>query len=100
MLNVYFRQGSPEQNCPEWVIVDLQGNLETRQAVPLSGKFIGDLHFTQKVLFKATCCKVSVESSNFPQEMGNVLGYVCLNLSGKNFALCVIFLLFTFIIFI
>ncbi|XP_064599476.1 chromosome transmission fidelity protein 8 homolog [Liolophura sinensis] len=41
-------QGSPEQSCPEWVIVDLQGNLETRQAVPLSGKFIGDLHFTQK----------------------------------------------------
>ncbi|XP_011451691.2 chromosome transmission fidelity protein 8 homolog [Crassostrea angulata] len=38
---------SPNQ-CPEWAIVDLQGSLETRQPVPLGGKFVGDLHFTKQ----------------------------------------------------
>ena len=33
----------------EWAMVELQGSLETRHPVPLSGKFIGDLHFTHKV---------------------------------------------------
>ncbi|GFN75171.1 chromosome transmission fidelity protein 8-like protein [Plakobranchus ocellatus] len=32
----------------EWGIVELQGDLETRHPVPLSGKFIGDIHFTHK----------------------------------------------------
>jgi len=34
----------------EWAMVELQGTLETRHPVPVSGKFIGDLHFTHKVL--------------------------------------------------
>ncbi|KAK3086253.1 hypothetical protein FSP39_015793 [Pinctada imbricata] len=29
-------------------MIELQGSLETRQPVPLSGKFVGDLHFTQQ----------------------------------------------------
>ncbi|KAL8612427.1 hypothetical protein ACOMHN_008412 [Nucella lapillus] len=32
--------------CGEWAMVELQGDLETRHPVPLSGKLIGDLHFT------------------------------------------------------
>ena len=47
MLN--FRPGDSE-NCPEWVMIELQGDLETKsQAASLSGKFIGDLHYTKKV---------------------------------------------------
>jgi len=34
--------------CKEWAIIEFQGDLETRHPVPLSGKFIGDLHFTDK----------------------------------------------------
>ena len=42
---------SLEENADkkEWAIIELQGDLETRHPVPLSGKFIGDLHFTHKV---------------------------------------------------
>lgn len=29
-------------------MIELQGTLETRHPVPLSGRFIGDLHFTHK----------------------------------------------------
>ncbi|XP_063439375.1 chromosome transmission fidelity protein 8 homolog isoform X1 [Mytilus trossulus] len=36
------------KDVEEWGMLDLQGDLETRHPVPLSGKFIGDLHFTQK----------------------------------------------------
>ncbi|KAL4235401.1 Chromosome transmission fidelity protein 8 [Mactra antiquata] len=32
----------------EWAMIELQGSLETRNPVPLGGKFIGDLHFTHK----------------------------------------------------
>lgn len=32
----------------EWSMIELQGTLETRHPVPLSGRFIGDLHFTHK----------------------------------------------------
>ena len=46
-----FRPGDSE-NCPEWVMIELQGDLETKsQAASLSGKFIGDLHYTKKVEF-------------------------------------------------
>ncbi|CAL1532764.1 unnamed protein product [Lymnaea stagnalis] len=37
-----------ERSCKEWAIIELQGDLETRHPVPLSSKFIGDLHFTHK----------------------------------------------------
>ena len=37
-------------SCPEWVMIELQGDLETKsQAASLSGKFIGDLWYTKKV---------------------------------------------------
>ena len=32
----------------EWGMVELQGELETRDQVPLDGMHIGDLHFTSK----------------------------------------------------
>lgn len=32
----------------EWGMVELQGELETRDEVPLDGMHIGDLHFTNK----------------------------------------------------
>ena len=35
--------------CEEWAMIELQGELETRHPVPLSGKLIGDLHFTHAV---------------------------------------------------
>jgi hypothetical protein len=38
-----------EGGCPEWAMLELQGELETRHPVPLSGKLIGDLHFTHAV---------------------------------------------------
>merc|ERR1712141_943410 len=35
--------------CPEWSMVEPQGDLETKsKAISLSGKFIGDMHFTPK----------------------------------------------------
>ena len=43
-------------NVPEMVIIELQGDLETKsQSASLSGKFAGDLHFTKsvKVFFSA-----------------------------------------------
>ena len=43
-----FSPGESE-NCPEWVMIELQGDLETKsQAASLSGKFIGDLYFTRR----------------------------------------------------
>ncbi|KAI0210422.1 Chromosome transmission fidelity protein 8-like [Lamellibrachia satsuma] len=35
--------------CPEWAIIELQGDLEIRSEVSsLSGRFVGDLHFTKQ----------------------------------------------------
>ncbi|ESO82659.1 hypothetical protein LOTGIDRAFT_155672 [Lottia gigantea] len=48
MVQLYVQIPGDTTNCPEWAIIDLQGDLETRHPVPLSGKFIGDLHFTKK----------------------------------------------------
>ena len=40
----------PDGNCPEWTMIELQGDLETKsETTSLSGKFIGDLFFTHKV---------------------------------------------------
>ncbi|XP_041376372.1 chromosome transmission fidelity protein 8 homolog [Gigantopelta aegis] len=47
MVQVFIKMPS-DGSCPEWAILDVQGDLETRHNVPLSGKFIGDLHFTHK----------------------------------------------------
>lgn len=39
-----------EGAIPEMVIIELQGDLETKsQSASLSGKFVGDLHFTKSV---------------------------------------------------
>ena len=45
-----FRAGR-DGEVAEWTLVELQGLLETRNPVPLTGQFIGDLHFTHKVYF-------------------------------------------------
>ncbi|RUS80366.1 hypothetical protein EGW08_011863 [Elysia chlorotica] len=46
--NVCLLRPGDNADQKEWAIVELQGDLETRHPVPLSGKFIGDLHFTHK----------------------------------------------------
>ena len=67
-----FRPGDSE-NCPEWVMIELQGDLETKsQAASLSGKFIGDLHYTKKVVF-ITALKLSLQRLYF---------YRCLSVQG------------------
>ena len=38
---------SPEVD--NWMIIELQGTLETKEDVSLEGKAIGDLHFDAKV---------------------------------------------------
>lgn len=45
-----YSRKQPFAKVEEWVIVELQGDLETKtQNIGLGGKFIGDLHFTHKV---------------------------------------------------
>jgi len=58
----YFYQVMPicrsenEGSVPEMVIVELQGDLETKsQSASLSGKFVGDLHFTKSVKVVLQC---------------------------------------------
>lgn len=63
-INFFPRPDSPKQ-CPEWAIVDLQGSLETRQPVPLGGKFVGDLHFTKQV--QTNCETRNVTVANYCQ---------------------------------
>ena len=50
-VSYYFVCCRPKEkkDIEEWGMLELQGDLETRHPVPLGGKFIGDLHFTQKV---------------------------------------------------
>ncbi|XP_005101776.1 chromosome transmission fidelity protein 8 homolog [Aplysia californica] len=48
MVQILVKLPGDETECKEWAIVELQGDLETRHPVPLSGKFIGDLHFAHK----------------------------------------------------
>ena len=48
---VYYFSPGTDGKCSEWTIVELQGDLETKsQATSLSGKFIGDLFFSHKVV--------------------------------------------------
>ena len=37
-----------EDAVPEWFIVEMQGDLESRNKANLEGKFIGDLHYTKE----------------------------------------------------
>lgn len=50
MVQLFMQIESNEAGgCPEWSMVELQGDLETKsKAISLSGKFIGDMHFTPK----------------------------------------------------
>uniref|UniRef100_A0A0B6XZ03 Chromosome transmission fidelity protein 8 homolog n=1 Tax=Arion vulgaris TaxID=1028688 RepID=A0A0B6XZ03_9EUPU len=48
MVQIAIKIPGKTGDCQEWTIVEFQGDLETRHPVPLSGKFIGDLHFTDK----------------------------------------------------
>lgn len=63
-INFFPRPDNPNQ-CPEWAIVDLQGSLETRQPVPLGGKFEGDLHFSKQV--QTNCETRNVTVANYCQ---------------------------------
>ena len=37
-----------EGETPEWFIIEMQGDLESRNQEHLEGKFIGDLHYTKE----------------------------------------------------
>jgi len=51
-----FCRSENEGNVPEMVIIELQGDLETKsQSASLSGKFVGDLHFTKSVKVLLQC---------------------------------------------
>lgn len=42
---VFFRENAKE-DIPEWAIIELQGDLESREELSLYNQFVGDLHFT------------------------------------------------------
>jgi len=47
---MHFCRTQNEGAVPEMVIIELQGDLETKsQSASLNGKFVGDLHFTKSV---------------------------------------------------
>nr|XP_027229339.1 chromosome transmission fidelity protein 8 homolog [Penaeus vannamei] len=37
-----------KEGTPEWIILELQGDLESRTNEEMASKFIGDLHFTKE----------------------------------------------------
>ena len=49
-----------------WTIVELQGELETREEVSLEGRAIGDLHFDNKV---RSTWRYVIESPNICEEI-------------------------------
>jgi hypothetical protein len=55
---IIYSPGAQNGETKEWAMIELQGTLETRHPVPLSGRFIGDLHFTHKVLLHRLCHRI------------------------------------------
>ncbi|KAL7633846.1 UNVERIFIED_CONTAM: hypothetical protein RMT77_015802 [Armadillidium vulgare] len=47
-MQVHIQIRVPGSDSTEWVLVELQGDLESRTQEPMKGKFIGDLSFTKK----------------------------------------------------
>ncbi|XP_066290059.1 chromosome transmission fidelity protein 8 homolog [Branchiostoma lanceolatum] len=47
MVQFAIRMPQTEGGCPEWTMVELQGELETRDSSGLPGNRLGDLHFTK-----------------------------------------------------
>ena len=45
-MQILMRKGEGE--TPEWFIIEMQGDLESRNHEHLEGKFIGDLHYTKE----------------------------------------------------
>lgn len=45
MTTLFSHRQSPEGGLPEWVIIELQGDLETRGEEVLDNQFIGDLNY-------------------------------------------------------
>ena len=45
-MQILMRKGEGE--TPEWFIIEMQGDLESRNHEQLEGKFIGDLHYTKE----------------------------------------------------
>ncbi|XP_042885085.1 chromosome transmission fidelity protein 8 homolog [Penaeus japonicus] len=46
-MQIPFRIAGKE-GVPEWIILELQGDLESRTQEEMASKFIGDLHFTKE----------------------------------------------------
>lgn len=42
-----FNSEKPGETIAEWAIIELQGDLQTREDSPWSGQFVGDLHYTK-----------------------------------------------------
>ncbi|CAH1779969.1 unnamed protein product, partial [Owenia fusiformis] len=47
MVQLYVKIPGDPENCPEWAILELQGDLQSRNETGLSGKYIGGLHFSK-----------------------------------------------------
>ena len=45
-MQLLMRKGEGE--VPEWFVIEMQGDLESRNKEHLEGKFIGDLHYTKE----------------------------------------------------
>ena len=45
-MQILMRKGEGE--TPEWFVIEMQGDLESRNKEHLEGKFIGDLHYNKE----------------------------------------------------
>ncbi|XP_022096105.1 chromosome transmission fidelity protein 8 homolog [Acanthaster planci] len=50
MVQLVVKAASPESGIPEWMLIEMQGQLECSGNEQLAGNFIGDLHFNKKGL--------------------------------------------------
>jgi chromosome transmission fidelity protein 8 len=47
MVQICISVKDPSSQVPEWVLLELQGDLESKQNLHLAGSFVGDLHYTK-----------------------------------------------------
>ncbi|XP_072014433.1 chromosome transmission fidelity protein 8 homolog [Amphiura filiformis] len=47
MVQIMMKLAMPG-HCPEWMLIELQGKLESKEEEEMAGNFIGDLHFNKK----------------------------------------------------
>ncbi|XP_038078884.1 chromosome transmission fidelity protein 8 homolog [Patiria miniata] len=48
MVQLVVKSASPDSSIPEWMLIEMQGQLECPGDEQLAGNFIGDLHFNKK----------------------------------------------------